>query len=353
MTGVWFLPESPRWLQIKDRHADARNVLARLEGEAEDSELVTSRMQVIQNSIYLEQKGHSNNPFARTPNRHLNRTLLAIGVNILAQMSGINVITFYSNKIFQDYLGYSATVSRVISGCLQTWQFVAASAAVFLIDRFGRRRLLLIGAALMAISNAGLAGLESHLTNPTIAGVSLLFYFLALGTFPICLFLIPFLYSSEIAPLKIRSRITAMSAAGNWLFNFLVAEVSPVAFTNIGWKYYLVYTCTNTLSFVVFYFFAPESKSAFAREVPSTIVILISVQLRDELWKISMQSSSSLRMPSIPSRSLGTCHRDLLKSMTSRKKSTAVKTTLRMFEMFYGPRDSRVEISQGMKCERM
>ena len=112
----------------------------------------------------------------------------------------------------------------------------------------------------MAVSNAGLAGLESHLTNSTIAGCSLIFYFLALATFPICLFLIPFMYASEISPLKIRSRITAMSAAANWRFNFLVAEVSPVAFTNIGWKYYLVYTCTNSLSFVVFYLFAPESK---------------------------------------------------------------------------------------------
>ena len=78
----------------KDRHAEARKSLARLEGENDDSELVTARLQVIQNSIYLEQQGHSNNPFANTPNRHLNRTLLAITTNTLAQMSGINVITF-------------------------------------------------------------------------------------------------------------------------------------------------------------------------------------------------------------------------------------------------------------------
>lgn len=113
MGGTWFLPESPRWLQIKDRHAEAKWVLARLEAESEESELVAARMQVIQNSIILEQQGHTSNPFARTPNRYLNRTLLAIGVNILAQMSGINVITFYSNKIFQDYLGKLKTLGSV------------------------------------------------------------------------------------------------------------------------------------------------------------------------------------------------------------------------------------------------
>lgn len=139
---------------------------------------------------------------------------------------------------------------------------MAATTGIFLIDRFGRRRLLITGAILMTIANAGLTGLESDLTNSTVAGCSLIFYFLALGTFPICLFLIPFMYASEIAPLIIRSRVTAMAASSNWLFNFLVAEVSPVAFTNIQWRYYIVYVCTNSFSAIIFYLFAPESRSS-------------------------------------------------------------------------------------------
>ena len=155
-------------------------------------------------------------------------------------MSGVNVITFYSNTILQQDLGYSPILSRVISSCLQTWQFFAATSAIFLIDRIGRRRLLIGGAALMAIANAGLAGLQSHKDNATAAGCSLIFYFLALAAFPIGLFLIPFMYSAEIAPLRVRAQTTAMSSGLNWLFNFLVAEVTPVAFDSIGWKYYLV-----------------------------------------------------------------------------------------------------------------
>ncbi|KAF2724066.1 hexose transporter [Polychaeton citri CBS 116435] len=260
--------ESPRWLLSKDRHADARTVMARLLAEKEDSELVSAQLQVIQNSIYLDQQGHSKNPFAKTPNRHLNRTLLAIGINVLAQMSGVNVITFYSNTIFQRDLGYSPVLSRIITSCLQTWQFLNATAAVFLIDRFGRRRLLMVCAALMAVANSGLAGLQSHAAgNPTIAGCSLIFYFIALAAFPIGLFLIPFMYASEIAPLRIRSQVAAMASASNWLFNFLIAEVTPIAFSNIGWKYYLVFVCTNTLSFTVFYFFAPETKGRTLEDI--------------------------------------------------------------------------------------
>jgi hypothetical protein len=77
-----FLLESPRWLLAKDRLAEGRKVLARLEDQAEDSEFVNSRIQAIMNSIYVERQGHTRNPFAKTPNRYLNRTLLAVGVNV-------------------------------------------------------------------------------------------------------------------------------------------------------------------------------------------------------------------------------------------------------------------------------
>jgi hypothetical protein len=88
-----FLVESPRWLLAKDRLAEGRKVLARLENQAEDSELVNTRMQAIMNSIYVERQGHTRNPFALTPNRYLNRTLLAVGVNVSTSNSYSRDIT--------------------------------------------------------------------------------------------------------------------------------------------------------------------------------------------------------------------------------------------------------------------
>jgi len=82
------LAESPRWLLSKDRLVEGRKVLARLENEPDDSEVVQARAQVIMNSLYVEQQGHSRNPFAKTPNRYLNRTLLAIGVNVSVLFGG-------------------------------------------------------------------------------------------------------------------------------------------------------------------------------------------------------------------------------------------------------------------------
>ena len=94
-----FLVESPRWLLAKDRLVEGRKVLARLENQAEDSELVNTRMQAIMNSIYVERQGHTRNPFANTPNRYLNRTLLAIGVNVSTSSS-------YSQYTTDDIVGF-------------------------------------------------------------------------------------------------------------------------------------------------------------------------------------------------------------------------------------------------------
>ncbi|KAH0286332.1 general substrate transporter [Aureobasidium namibiae CBS 147.97] len=265
---IFMLPESPRWYIKKENYDAALYSLSRLNGLPQDSSLLRQEVEVIRNSISQEFVGASGNPFARTPNRHLNRTLIALGVNMFAQMTGVNIITFYSNEIFQQILGYNGTTSRVISGCLQIWQFCMATLAVFLVDRLGRRKLLMIGAAGMTIAQAGQAALikYSH-DSKSVAGATLLFDFMALAFFPIGLFLIPFMYSAEIAPLRIRHKITAMSAATNWLFNFLIAEVTPIGFRTIGWKYYLCYMCTSATAFLFVYFFCPETKGRGLEDV--------------------------------------------------------------------------------------
>lgn len=264
---VQLLPESPRWLVTKDRHPAARTILADLEDEDEDSELIVTELSMIQQSIADELVGDSRNPFARTPNRHLHRTILAVFVNVIAQLSGINIITFYSNTVFENTLHYSGTTSRIISGCLHTWQFLAAGIACLLIDRFGRRGLLLAASAGMCISQAGLAGLFAHLDGPATAGATLLFDFISLFTFPLGLLIIPYMYAAEISPLRIRARVSAIAAAANWMSNFLQAEVTPIGFASIGWKYYVVYMCINGASFIIFYLFYPDVKGRSLEEV--------------------------------------------------------------------------------------
>ncbi|CAK7217162.1 hypothetical protein SEUCBS140593_003111 [Sporothrix eucalyptigena] len=266
---IMFLPESPRWLIIKEDYDAAEHALDRLYDMPEGSELIKSEVQLIRQSIALEQVGSSTNPFALTKNRHLQRTLTCISINILCQMTGVNIVTFYSNTIFQDILHYNGVESRVISGCMQIWQLVCAGIAILLIDRFGRRKLLVTCALGMAVGQAGLAALTKFATEGSAkaAGASLFFDFATLTFFPIGLFLLPLMYSAEIAPLRIRARVTAMSSASNWLFNFLLAEVTPVGFDNLGWKYYLVYMSISTFAAVFFYLMCPETKNRALEDI--------------------------------------------------------------------------------------
>lgn len=132
------------------------------------------------------------------------------------------LVTFYSNTIFQEILGYNGTLSRFISGCLQIWQFLCASSAVFLADRVGRRKLLLVWTGGMAVSQAGLAALAKYTsTSQSAAGATLLFDFMTLAFFPIGLFLISFMDAAEIAPLRIRAKVTSNS---RWLSTGIECE---------------------------------------------------------------------------------------------------------------------------------
>ena len=139
------------------------------------------------------------------------------------QISGINIITYYAATIFENSIGLSPFLSRLLAALNGTEYFMASWIAIFTIEKIGRRKLMLFGAAGQAASMAILAGTTSVPTdNPNsqkygIAAAVFLFVFNSF--FAIGWLGMTWLYPAEITPLSIRAPANAISTTANWIFN--------------------------------------------------------------------------------------------------------------------------------------
>ncbi|CCE34243.1 hypothetical protein E4U22_002007 [Claviceps purpurea] len=255
---VLSLPESPRWLVLKGRDDEAREVIAAI-AEVEDSDkYVDNEFRAIKETVSEMSQGRYSDLFARDKNRTLHRTIIAYVNQMFQQISGINLITYYAATIYRG-LGMSPFMSRLLAALNGTEYFIASWPSVFLVERVGRRKLMLFGAIGQALTMAILAGVGSQKDNTAcqIAGIVFLFVF---NTFFAVGWLgMTWLYPAEITPLRTRAPANALSTSSNWIFNFMVVMITPVAFTNIGHHTYTIFAIINAVIVPSVYFFFPET----------------------------------------------------------------------------------------------
>jgi sugar porter (SP) family MFS transporter len=258
-----FLPESPRWLILKGREAEAKEVIAALEDADVTDHAVENEFLAIKETVLEMSKGTFRDLFAMDKNRNLHRTLLAYFNQVFQQISGINLITYYAAVIYRG-LGMSDFLSRLLAALNGTEYFLASWPAVFLVERVGRRKLMLFGGIGQAATMAILAGVNSRQeTGYQIAGIVFLFVFNTF--FAIGWLGMTWLYPAEIVPLRIRAPANALSTSANWIFNFLVVMITPVAFNNIGYQTYIIFAVINAFMVPCVYFFYPRRRTARSR----------------------------------------------------------------------------------------
>lgn len=158
-------------------------------------------------------------------------------------LDSINLLTYYISYVLQNSVGLDRHTSLLVGGINGIEYLVAAIIPIWTIERFGRRKLLLLSACgqtiSMAILSAALWFITAHEDSPNSRSLGILAVacFFLFNTFYAQGFLaIPFFYPAEITTLRTRSRGVSLSVMSNWIFTFLVVMITPTATSNIGWK---------------------------------------------------------------------------------------------------------------------
>ncbi|KAF2128881.1 MFS sugar transporter-like protein [Dothidotthia symphoricarpi CBS 119687] len=253
------LPESPRWLILKGREDEALDVLAALSNLPPEDKKIQQEFLAVKDVVFEMSKGGFRECFKMNRNRNFHRTVLGYVNQVFQQISGINLVTYYAATIFENSLGMSPFMSRLLSACNGTEYFMASWIAIFTIEKFGRRSLMIFGAAGMSVSMAILAGATSKIGDTSLGLLATVMLFVFNSFFAVGWLGMTWLYPAEVTPLSIRAPANAISTTANWIFNFLVVMITPPAFATIGYKTYIIFAVINAAIVPSVYFFFPET----------------------------------------------------------------------------------------------
>ncbi|OOF98298.1 hypothetical protein ASPCADRAFT_513846 [Aspergillus carbonarius ITEM 5010] len=274
LIGVLVLPESPRWLIAHGRHDEARHVIWAVQPNArmisEDDAIVDADVMEITRAIAEEQQatqeGSFRLVFTNGKQKFFYRTLLGMGGQMMQQLSGVNLITYYNTVIFESSVGMSHNLALLMAGFNGVAYFVSTFIPIWAIDRLGRRKLMLFAAAGQCACMAVLAG--TVYDGGHAAGiVATIMLFLFNFFFAVGLLAIPWLLPAEYAPLSIRTQAAALATATNWIFTFLVVEITPVSISNIGYRTYIYFAVFNFCFLPLIYLCYPETRNLTLEQV--------------------------------------------------------------------------------------
>ena len=244
---LYGIPRSSRWLVTQNKTDEALEVLRMMGSPNSEAEL-----QEIKDSIHME-RGMAAEPLFQSKYRL--PIFLAVTIGLFNQLSGINAILYYSNFIFAS-AGFSQ-----LSGALQTViigliNLLATLAWMSLIDKIGRKTLLLVGSVGTAACLSGVAAIfftHSHqnLLVWLLAGYITLFA--PLGA-------VIWVYISEVFPTRVRAKGQSLGSSSHWIMNAVISLIFPIMAKASGGAPFAFFAAMMVLQFFVVLFLYPETK---------------------------------------------------------------------------------------------
>jgi len=267
--GVCFLPESPRWLVLNGLHDHAKAVFKRM--HLDDAE-TAAEMQEIQDSLKVKQSGWQ----LLRENPNFRRAIgLGVGLQIIQQLTGINVIMYYAPRIF-ELAGFGSTVEQmwgtVIVGVTNV---LATFIAIAFVDRLGRKPIMYSGFVVMGVSmiTVGIlfnSGIEQNpsLGYPAIGALLLFIIGFAMSAGPII-----WVICSEIYPLAGRDLGVTFSTATNWIANAIVGMTFLTLLNQLGGgNTFLLYGALNVAFIVYVLLLVPETKGVSLEKIEANLL---------------------------------------------------------------------------------
>ncbi|GLB43411.1 putative major facilitator superfamily, sugar transporter (TC 2.A.1.1) family protein [Lyophyllum shimeji] len=273
--GMSLLPESPRWLIKRGRDADAAASMSRLTGYAASDPEVEADLDEIRANLEAERAlGESSylDCFKFTHNKIALRTLTGIFIQAWQQLTGINFIFYYGTTFFKNSGIHDAFLINIATNIVNVFMTLPGMWGV---ERFGRRRLLLVGALGMCICEfiVAIVGVTVSVTN--IAGQKVLIAF-------VCIYIaffastwgpIAWVITGEIFPLQVRAKAMSLSVASNWLWNFGIGYATPylvnkqAGSAGLEAKVFFIWGSTCACCWIFTYFCVPETKGLSLEQI--------------------------------------------------------------------------------------
>jgi len=247
---LFTIPQSSRWLIAHKRPDAALVVLCKMGSPDPQREL-----QEITASLHQE-RGKNEEPLFR---RSLRLPIfLAVSIGLFNQLAGVNAILYYSGDIFRA-AGFSRISGNLQSVLVGGMNFIATFIGMALIDKLGRKTLLLIGSVGTGLCLAGVAAIFFTQSHQNLLVWLLVTY---IGFFAASQGAVIWVYIAEVFPTKVRSKGQSLGSGAHWIMNAIIAAIFPIVAKTSGGAPFMFFAAMMVVQFLVVLFVYPETKCA-------------------------------------------------------------------------------------------